>query len=128
MSWFVHNILYVMHAYSVHIIVMYTKDIDECKNGQHNCDVNANCSNTNGSFECTCSDGFFGNGTVCISKCVFTFKLSLTVNLSNHLYSCMQIAQIQFLVISGQIVTAVAASHLVKVMMLISVAVFLVMK
>ena len=47
--------------------VTYTDD-DECKNGLHDCNINANCTNTIGSFECTCNDGFFGDGKTCISN------------------------------------------------------------
>ena len=32
-------------------------DIDECSNGSHDCDVNANCTFTNGSYSCTCEEG-----------------------------------------------------------------------
>ena len=42
-----------------------TQDIDECLNGTHGCDVNAECNNTLGSYKCTCKDGFQGNGTKC---------------------------------------------------------------
>lgn len=41
-------------------------DIDECDIGRHTCHINANCSDTPGSYECHCKDGFFGNGTICI--------------------------------------------------------------
>ena len=40
-------------------------DIDECNNGRHVCDVNANCTNTNGSHNCTCKEGYTGNGQSC---------------------------------------------------------------
>ena len=40
-------------------------DIDECNNGSHVCDVNANCTNTNGSHNCTCKEGYTGNGQSC---------------------------------------------------------------
>ena len=43
-------------------------DINECELRINNCDVNANCSNTFGSFECTCSAGFMGDGVNCTSK------------------------------------------------------------
>ena len=40
-------------------------DIDECTNGTHSCDVNAVCNNTRGSYNCTCKDGFYGDGMNC---------------------------------------------------------------
>ena len=40
-------------------------DIDECTNGKHRCDVNAVCNNTRGSYNCTCKDGFYGDGINC---------------------------------------------------------------
>ena len=38
-------------------------DVDECARGTHNCDSNANCTNTEGSFFCTCNPGYTGNST-----------------------------------------------------------------
>ena len=45
-------------------------DIDECKAGTHTCDANANCINSQGSFECICDTdrGFYGNGEICTEK------------------------------------------------------------
>ena len=43
-------------------------DIDECSNGSHNCDVNVNCTNTNGSHSCTCKEGYTGKGESCQGK------------------------------------------------------------
>ena len=40
-------------------------DIDECSLSIDNCDLNANCTNTDGSFFCTCNGGYTGNGTTC---------------------------------------------------------------
>lgn len=40
-------------------------DIDECDRGTDNCDLNANCVNTQGSFECMCREGYEGNGRMC---------------------------------------------------------------
>ena len=45
-------------------------DIDECANGLDIlCDENARCTNTNGSYECNCEDGYIGDGvSICVSK------------------------------------------------------------
>lgn len=50
---------------------MLSSDIDECLTGEHNCHKNAECLNTIGSFECICRTGFFGDGSLCISKPLF---------------------------------------------------------
>ena len=42
-------------------------DIDECSNKTHTCDVNAVCSNTQGSHNCTCKPGYSGDGKKCIA-------------------------------------------------------------
>ena len=46
-------------------IPFFVSDIDECTNGTHRCDVNAVCNNTQGSYNCTCKDGFYGDGINC---------------------------------------------------------------
>lgn len=45
-------------------------DIDECE-GDNNCHMDAVCSNTFGSFNCECNEGFHGNGVNCtnIDEC-----------------------------------------------------------
>ena len=47
-------------------------DIDECSEKSTNeCDINANCMNTEGSYNCTCKIGFLGNGQNCTGmKCL----------------------------------------------------------
>ena len=40
-------------------------DINECVLETHNCDVNAECRNTIGSFNCSCNTGYSGDGVNC---------------------------------------------------------------
>ncbi len=44
-------------------------DINECAVGTHNCHADSNCSNTKGSFYCTCLTGYSGNGVSCVGMC-----------------------------------------------------------
>lgn len=43
-------------------------DIDECALEIDNCDSNAICLNTEGSYECECNVGYRGNGRRCRGK------------------------------------------------------------
>jgi hypothetical protein len=43
-------------------------DVNECSEGTHTCDKNADCSNTVGSFTCQCRNGFTGSGQACTGK------------------------------------------------------------
>ena len=47
----------------IQLFVVLFLDIDECLGNP--CDRNAICSNTAGSFSCTCKNGYSGNGTAC---------------------------------------------------------------
>ena len=41
-------------------------DVDEC-NGENDCDDNATCNNTFGSYTCDCKTGYSGDGWNCTS-------------------------------------------------------------
>ena len=45
--------------------VFFNPDIDECSSDVDDCHNDANCTNTAGSFTCTCREGYTGNGTSC---------------------------------------------------------------
>ncbi|CAH1274736.1 TIE1 [Branchiostoma lanceolatum] len=45
-----------------------TDYVNECAAHSDNCDPNATCTNTPGSFTCTCAEGYYGNGTSCTGK------------------------------------------------------------
>ena len=55
------------HWYTT-LILLFHVDIDECTQGLDNCSENAVCTNTVGSYTCTCSIGFVGDGTSCIGE------------------------------------------------------------
>ena len=45
--------------------ITFLSDINKCTTNVHICDANAFCSNSEGSYNCTCSPGYTGNGTSC---------------------------------------------------------------
>ena len=47
---------------------LLSSDIDECVTDIHDCDENAECFNIFGSYNCTCSNGFTGDGNTCTGK------------------------------------------------------------
>ena len=55
--------------YKEHLMLCLTvADLDECSTYTHNCDVNADCINTVGSYSCTCKAGYTGDGQTCSGK------------------------------------------------------------
>lgn len=46
-------------------ITFCSTDIEECYVRTDDCEPNAECTNTVGSFTCHCKEGFIGNGTNC---------------------------------------------------------------
>ena len=59
--------LYVSISESNHIVIsVYSfQDIDECTDGTDMCDSLAVCSDTEGSYNCSCSSGYTGSGFTC---------------------------------------------------------------
>ena len=53
------------------IICLNNTDIDECIEETDNCDDNAVCTNTDGSFTCLCDPGFGGDGVQCEGRIFF---------------------------------------------------------
>ena len=45
-----------------------SSDINECEMAIDSCDENAECNNTVGSYLCTCTTGYSGDGFSCIGK------------------------------------------------------------
>lgn len=49
-------------------VVFIFLDLDECTTHTYNCDANADCINTVGSYSCKCNAGFTGDGQTCSGK------------------------------------------------------------
>ena len=47
------------------LVIVNCADIDECAANNGGCSLNADCVNTNGSFNCSCKNNFYGDGYVC---------------------------------------------------------------
>ena len=53
-------------VFTIPSAMIYYRDIDECLESKGTkCDVNAWCTNTEGSYKCNCNAGFTGNGFNC---------------------------------------------------------------
>ena len=57
------KLLLLLSSCPLHIYI----DVDECQTDTHNCSENAECSDTHGSFNCTCNEGYDGDGLQCNS-------------------------------------------------------------
>ena len=55
----------MFHLSILIILLSYITDINECELGVDQCATNATCSNTEGSYECSCNTGFTGDGKTC---------------------------------------------------------------
>ena len=49
-------------------MVCVCTDIDECEDGTDSCGENADCTNTDGSYTCSCLSGYSGDGMTCDGK------------------------------------------------------------
>ena len=58
---------------------MLRSDIDECAEGSHNCSMYAVCTDTEGSFNCTCNPGFEGDGVNCTGTTFLQKKNNFSV-------------------------------------------------
>ena len=51
-------------------LLLVVSDVNECEEGPAHgpCSQHANCSNTHGGYQCTCRDGYQGDGNNCTGK------------------------------------------------------------
>ena len=58
----------LIHDFETLCVIVFA-DVDECTAQVDDCDDNAACQNSKGSFTCTCNSGYFGNGSSCLGIC-----------------------------------------------------------
>lgn len=80
------NVGLLVHFAESHKILLYITDVDECEEGQHNCDKNADCGNRIGGYSCTCKQGYEGDGRTCKGT-LDAAKLSSLVEIRECLYT-----------------------------------------
>ena len=62
--------MHFIYIWSLHALTQFIQpaDINECELELHICHSNANCTDSIGSFKCTCGKGFEGDGYTCTGK------------------------------------------------------------
>ena len=61
----VHTAVYVLCIKFSNVAQIVITDIDACESETNTCDANAVCENTQGSYTCTCTSGYTGDGEEC---------------------------------------------------------------
>ena len=79
----------IMIPWCQHHTDLFFSDIDECVDSNlNNCSMNANCSDSIGSYDCTCSAGYVGDGYFCDGKSVNKLgQISFYIMLFSSFYS-----------------------------------------
>lgn len=69
--------------------MLYHADIDECTSGGHNCDSTerATCTNTIGSYLCSCKEGYLGDRKSCIFPPGHYIVVNELMNINHSLYT-----------------------------------------
>ena len=68
------------------ISILMVSELDECSSDPSPCDENALCTNSDGSYSCTCKQGFTGDGTLCEGAWEFVKKLVLLIMINIYLF------------------------------------------
>jgi len=79
-------------------------DVDECAVNDGGCSPHANCTNTPGSFTCTCLGGYFGDGFTCLGKTNQVYQLLLAnVDIIRRQYASLFYCRL-FVIASGDFI------------------------
>ena len=120
-SWFTESVseLSAAHAFCLEnssmdsfltVVLLLLSDVNECDNNP--CPASSQCSNTDGSFACTCLSGFQRNGTVCDSKWMAVWLLCLAGFLLCLLENVVSTESTERLVCVGMCVCVCACVHM----------------
>lgn len=63
------------------MLTYFIVDIDECTINSHSCHAEAWCQNTNGSYECACKQGFYGDGYDCVGCKYISTPVTMEINI-----------------------------------------------
>ena len=78
------SLSYTMGLYCC-MSTLFHSDIDECElDSLNDCDENANCIDTIGSYNCSCSPGYEGDGFNCTGVLLFLNRLLLFCRVQLH--------------------------------------------
>jgi len=80
----------------IHCDIRDNADIDECATNNGGCSAEADCSNTEGSFTCTCQSGYTGDGTSCTGMQLKTHSENLHLTLFGRLLKVLLLKTSQF--------------------------------
>ena len=64
-DFFLFILAYMVCTFLLLVFFVMLADIDECVSGVHNCHSSASCTNTVGSFNCSCNQPYTGDGKKC---------------------------------------------------------------
>ena len=78
------------------MLLCWRPDVNECAS-TGTCETNAACANTDGSFECTCNDGYNGDGQTCTGAPYFywPFVVAIIFDLSVALATSPSSAEVE---------------------------------
>ena len=67
---YIHTIvIFMAYWYCIIHLVISNSDLDECDSeGLNDCHPEADCTNTEGSYNCDCRQGYNGTGIMCTGK------------------------------------------------------------
>ena len=77
----------------VHLFIQFI-DVNECELETYPCSPNANCTDTDGSFNCTCTEGFEGDGFNCTGISVLSINTVSDMCLVNYFISCCRYSRV----------------------------------